>query len=604
MKRTYRYIFLIFLYTWTTALFAQSGKILSVYHQFDQAPSISDIQQVVEARVLPDLPSGTELFYQEQRRSLGATHYKFELRYAQAPVFYAEVKAHVSHRHELRTISKSFPSFRAPEDKYTFPVDSTWLHNWIVQRQKALTDVEIQCPLWYISEGTLQPVACVRAYSESLGLANEFLLDDQGQVIEQSDLGAYHNWGHLHNGDSICRGRVFIPDPVTRAQAPYGQAFSDDNDAHTSLLESLMDTVELKGLTLVNGRWELRGPHVAIEDIAPFNDIPANSSTGLFFFRRNQSEFEDVMAYYHIDTFQRYVQYLGFDSLQNQPLRVDPHGKADSDQSVFVTNNGNSYILFGDGGVDDAEDADVIIHEYGHALSYDAAPNTRRGSERVGLDEGFGDYFAAAYSYDLSPWQWFEIFNWDGHNVFWPGREAIVSDMYQGPGNYGIYQIGAFWASIMMEIRLEIGAEITDQLALEELYSNFPDMTLADGAILLIEADSVLFGGIHTPVIQDKFCARGVILNSGCLGVSVDAEPPSKFAIYPNPAKEAVQLLLEPGAYQVHLWDLSGRRIQTWTIQASRTAYTLPLPEVAGLFILEIHSPQQEKYRFKINITP
>ncbi|MEO1383902.1 MAG: hypothetical protein AAFV78_11785, partial [Bacteroidota bacterium] len=88
MKRTYRYIFLIFLYTWTTALFAQSGKILSVYHQFDQAPSISDIQQVVEARVLPDLPSGTELFYQEQRRSLGATHYKFELRYAQAPVFY------------------------------------------------------------------------------------------------------------------------------------------------------------------------------------------------------------------------------------------------------------------------------------------------------------------------------------------------------------------------------------------------------------------------------------------------------------------------------------------------------------------------------------
>ena len=162
----------------------------------------------------------------------------------------------------------------------------------------------------------------------------------------------------------------------------------------------------------------------------------------------------------------------------------------------------------------------------------------------------------------------------------------------------------AIAVQILMEIRLEIGAEVTDQLALEELYSNFPDMTLADGAILLIEADSVLFGGIHTAVIQDKFCARGVILNSGCLGVSVDPVPPTEFAIYPNPTKEAVQLVLEPGAYQVHLWDLSGRRVQTWSIEASRATYSLPLPEVAGLFILEIQSPHQKKYRFKINIIP
>lgn len=82
MKRAYRYIFLIFLYTWTTVLFAQSGKILSISHQFEQAPSISEIQQVVEAKILPGLPPGTDVMYQEQRRSLGATHYKFDLRYA------------------------------------------------------------------------------------------------------------------------------------------------------------------------------------------------------------------------------------------------------------------------------------------------------------------------------------------------------------------------------------------------------------------------------------------------------------------------------------------------------------------------------------------
>ncbi|MEL6135013.1 MAG: T9SS type A sorting domain-containing protein, partial [Bacteroidota bacterium] len=309
-----------------------------------------------------------------------------------------------------------------------------------------------------------------------------------------------------------------------------------------------------------------------------------------------------VMAYYHIDTFQRYVQYLGFDSLQNRPLRVDAHGKANDDQSVFVTNGGDSYILLGDGGVDDAEDADVIIHEYGHALSYDAAPDTRRGRERIGLDEGFGDYFAASYSYDVSPWQWFELFNWDGQNEFWLGRSAITSEIYESNRNYGIYEIGTFWASTMMEIRLEIGAEITDQLALEELYYNFPDMTIMNGAILLIEADSLLFGGIHTPVIQDKFCAIGVILNSGCLGVSSDTPLPTDFYVYPNPASGQINVKFPMGVHQIRLWDLSGKLIQSWELSSATQMTTISLPSVEGLFVLEIQSPSGKKYRKKINI--
>ena len=72
------------------------------------------------------------------------------------------------------------------------------------------------------------------------------------------------------------------------------------------------------------------------------------------------------------------------------------------DQSVFIGNSGNSYLLFGEGGVDDAEDADVIIHEYAHAISYAASPETNSGTERRGLDEGLGDYFAAIYSYQYN----------------------------------------------------------------------------------------------------------------------------------------------------------------------------------------------------------
>jgi hypothetical protein len=50
-------------------------------------------------------------------------------------------------------------------------------------------------------------------------------------------------------------------------------------------------------------------------------------------------------------------------------------------------------LRFGKGGVDDAEDAEVILHEYGHAIHF--AQNFSFASEEAGaISEGFGDYWA------------------------------------------------------------------------------------------------------------------------------------------------------------------------------------------------------------------
>jgi hypothetical protein len=52
---------------------------------------------------------------------------------------------------------------------------------------------------------------------------------------------------------------------------------------------------------------------------------------------------------------------------------------------------GDSEIKYGSGAVDDAEDADVILHEYGHSIQDDQVPGFGAGHQAGSIGEGFGD---------------------------------------------------------------------------------------------------------------------------------------------------------------------------------------------------------------------
>ena len=106
------------------------------------------------------------------------------------------------------------------------------------------------------------------------------------------------------------------------------------------------------------------------------------------------------MAYFHIDRAQRYIQSLGFGGRR-------PNGINDRTQVVvadaFPTTTRSSLpatrkIKYGIGGVDDAEDADVILHEYGHAIQDDQVRWFGQGDQAGAIGEGFGDYWAAVMS--------------------------------------------------------------------------------------------------------------------------------------------------------------------------------------------------------------
>jgi hypothetical protein len=72
---------------------------------------------------------------------------------------------------------------------------------------------------------------------------------------------------------------------------------------------------------------------------------------------------------------------------------IDVHCITD-DNSYFSTVD--DALHMGDGGVDDAEDSDVTVHELGHATQQAQVPGFGPGSdtEQRAMGEGFGDFLA------------------------------------------------------------------------------------------------------------------------------------------------------------------------------------------------------------------
>lgn len=263
-------------------------------------------------------------------------------------------------------------------------------------------------------------------------------------------------------------GNVFDPDPLTTAVAVYGGSYVDGSDANASVLTAQLKSRTLNDITLSAGTYSLTGPYAEIRDFEAPNKGLFTQASSTFNFDRNADAFEAVNCYYHIDASMRYLNStLGLSIMPYQyvgGVRVDPSGLNGADNSHYLSGSGQ--LAFGEGGVDDAEDADVIIHELGHGL-HDWF--TVGGISQVnGLSEGTGDYWAGSYSRALGYWptgnaayNW--TFNWDGHNPFWGGRILNYGVVYPGGLTGAIHTDGQIWATANMKIWNDIGALKSDK---------------------------------------------------------------------------------------------------------------------------------------------
>ncbi|MBS1795316.1 MAG: carboxypeptidase regulatory-like domain-containing protein [Acidobacteria bacterium] len=310
-------------------------------------------------------------------------------------------------------------------------------------------------------------------------------------------------------------GNVFDPDPLTTAGATYGGSYVDNSDANAAVLTAELRSVTLPDITLSAGTYSLTGPYAQIVDFETPNKGLFTQASPTFAFDRNADNFEAVMCYYQIDTAMRYLNVtLGLTVAPYQyagGVKVDPSGLSGGDNSHYVTGSGQ--LAFGEGGVDDAEDADVIWHELGHGLHDWFTAGSL--SQVNGLSEGTGDYWAASYSRFKGGWTsaqtpYFWTFNWDGHNTFWNGRLLNYTPVYPGGLINQIHTDGQIWATANMKIWDDIGRQKTDKAFWKGLSMTNSTTSQNDAAVAVFTASGTLgYTAAERTAIRNRYVAAG-----------------------------------------------------------------------------------------------
>ncbi len=223
-------------------------------------------------------------------------------------------------------------------------------------------------------------------------------------------------------------GKIFDPDPKSTLLSDTLTNFSPAADFVAAYSDCALQDISLDG-----GVYRLNGPWVSIQDFEPPYTPPSTTTDGNWTATRDNTAFHDVMTYFHIDQNQRYIQALGFPSIQHGPLPADSDGVDGADNSHYLP--GTNQIAYGHGGVPDNEDADVILHEYWHAIQESINPNWG-GADTGAMGEGFGDYWASSYGYTKANGPVFHpdwAFHWDGHNEYWDGRTHDKTEAQYDP---------------------------------------------------------------------------------------------------------------------------------------------------------------------------
>jgi Zn-dependent metalloprotease len=495
MKSVYCFLILVGL---TSNTFAQEQvcKVLYPHVIVKDASNTSEILNFLNLEYKDEFGISTFVIT-AKTESPAAYHYLFQQQILSIPIYHADIKVNVTKQGKIISVYSNLADLSSIPKPVAFPsvtIDAL-TENWLSENNSINYTEKSYC---YIpTTSSLTPAIKIK-YKDNYSIVHEV-------IIDQTGLTQTHVTSVFFGQDSLVTGKVFNPDPLTSANVGYGGAYQDSSDADIVVLNNQRQTKSFKA-SFDGTTFSLKNQYIELRDNNGDAILPVTSTSPVFDFTRHQSGFEDVNAFFHLSLQSDYIRSLGFNAT-SQLVYPDPHGGT-ADNSFF---NEPNTIYFGTGGVDDAEDADVLIHEYTHFVSYTAAPSTNSGLERNSIDEGTCDYFAASYSKAISSYNSTKLFNWDGNPPFWNGRVVNTTKHYPQNVSNNIYKDGEMWSATLMQIHDELGKATTDSLVLQTMYLFASNMTYPQVAQALLTADTLLTGGNNFCVLYKYLFNRGYL---------------------------------------------------------------------------------------------
>jgi len=265
------------------------------------------------------------------------------------------------------------------------------------------------------------------------------------------------------------------------------------------------------------------------EDTSDFSDLSTAFSadrnysyTGI-----SDNRLEEVMVYYHLNRMHDTLKStFGFSSLDNQiPMVVnaqDPDSPSRGYDNAFYSRDDNfsstGYLLFGCG--DELNnlglDADVITHEYGHAVLDHIQPELYEVIEHNysgAIHESVGDTMASYFGTNgvIGEWGLTARFGSGDYSRNMDNNRKYPDDVYLP--SYGVSEVhytGEILNGVYWNIKDAVGSDTAFQVFFSAINLLPNDANFFDMRDAWLSADSSVSGGINTDAIEAGFANHGI----------------------------------------------------------------------------------------------
>jgi hypothetical protein len=439
-------------------------------------------------------------------RSLGASHVIFNQVHAGQRVHRGYVTVHMDLDGRVYLAKNRAVPARLLPESFKMEIDRSQAvrkaHRSLPRQYRASKVAETE-RLWFPKNDQLVPAWKVRIVREKPREEWIIFVNARTGAI----LSRYDNLSEARVGT----GLVFDPNPVT-ALGDYRLLLDGKKRARRPPPVAYRQ-VPLPGL---DGSGTLSGEKVTT---APTRARRVRRENLEFLLRSDERGFEEVMVYYHVDAARRYLESLGYRGTRaifRDAVRANVNGTRQDNSWYSPTER---MLTFGTGDIDDAEDAETILHELGHAIQDAICPDFGQSAEAAAMGEGFGDYWAASRCESKKPARYSAaVMSWDGLLSGLASRlDPPCLRRIDGKMTYAKFDPkgdehdnGQLWSATLWEVRKLLGREAGDRVILESHFQLDGFTTFARGARAILDADRNLEKGKHVKELEEIFRRRKI----------------------------------------------------------------------------------------------